>query len=236
MFAIGRGPGARGFTAYRSMCIWAVLAVVIAYILTGGKDVYKFRKWHRRTFFSGPSGGQAQSGGPGTFNYKYAVAYQAKDRSDSIYAGLSVESPTGEDNYFLSQRSAQDLFAGVADGVGGWAEHGFDSSAISRELCGAMHDFALQTKGVKSFTPKQLIDLAYSKILQEGNVKVGGTTAIVAHFPPNGKLSVANLGDSWCGVFRNSKLACFPDKVSDGRFQRSLPTVHYSRQNAQRCC
>lgn len=49
-------------------------------------------------------------------------------------------------------------------------------------------------------------------------MKVGGTTAIVAHFPSNGKLEVANLGDSWCGVFRDSKLV----------FQTKFQTVGFN--------
>lgn len=217
MFASSRTAGMRGFSASRSMCLWAALAVLLAMVLTAWPGAYRFKRWQYRSFFSGPSG-QGQSGGSAGFNYKYAVAYQAKDRSDSLYAGLDVDSPTGEDNYFLSARSTSDLYAGVADGVGGWVEHGHDSSAISRELCAAMSEFAMLTKDNRSFTPKQLIDMAYSKIKQEGQVKAGGTTAIVAHFPPSGKLELANLGDSWCGVFRDSKLV----------FQTKFQTVGFN--------
>lgn len=152
----------------------------------------------------------------GPFTYKTTVAYQPKDRDDAIYQKLkdSLLSPTGEDNYFITTNSISDVYAGVADGVGGWAEHGYDSSAISRELCKAMDNIssALNQTGSSNknnnltISPKEIIDLSYTKIKDEKIVEVGGTTAIVAHFPRDGLLKIANLGDSWCGVFRDSRL------------------------------
>lgn len=166
----------------------------------------------RRGFFSGKGSWGWQSStssavpqdGSQQFNYKAVVAFQAKDRDDPFYKALAGKfSPTGEDNYFIRSVSPTNFYAGVADGVGGWAEYGYDSSAISRELCSAMSAFALAL-GVP---PRKLIELGYDKIQKDGTVQVGGTTAIVAHFTPEGELQVANLGDSWCGVFRNDKLA-----------------------------
>lgn len=148
---------------------------------------------------------------PNQFSYKTAVAYQPKDRDDVIYQKLkdSLLSPTGEDNYFITVNSESDVYAAVADGVGGWAEHGYDSSAISRELCKTMGQISNSLQFKKShsiITPKDIIDLSYNKIKEDKIVEVGGTTAIVAHFPKDGLLKVANLGDSWCGVFRDCKL------------------------------
>lgn len=143
------------------------------------------------------------------FTYKSVVAYQPKDRDDAIYQRLkdSMSSPTGEDNFFIQSNGPSDLYAGVADGVGGWAEHGYDSSAISRELCRAMAEFSSTLNPQKSdVTPKAIIDAAYRQIKTGGVVKVGGTTAIMGHFSQNGTLKIANLGDSWCGVFRDNKL------------------------------
>ncbi|KAG0669045.1 Protein phosphatase 2C 7 [Maudiozyma exigua] len=175
----------------------------------------------RRLFFSGAQNnfsGQYSSNGQhydpssvnaNQFSYKSVVAYQPKDRDDAIYQKLkdSMTSPTGEDNFFIQSNSLSDLYAGVADGVGGWAEHGFDSSAISRELCKAMAQISSTLNPQKAnLTPKQIIDAAYKKIKDGNIVKVGGTTAVATHFQPNGTLTIANLGDSWCGVFRNEKL------------------------------
>lgn len=145
------------------------------------------------------------------FSYKTTVAYQPKDRDDVIYQKLkdSLLSPTGEDNYFITVNSESDVYAAVADGVGGWAEHGYDSSAISRELCKTMGQISSSLQSKNSdvvVTPKDIIDLSYNKIKEDKIVEVGGTTAIVAHFPKDGLLKVANLGDSWCGVFRDYQL------------------------------
>lgn len=192
----------------------------------------------KRYFFSGGStnyNGQQSNGYQGAtaldssgaqFSYKTAVAYQPKDRDDKIYQNLkdSLKSLTGEDNYFITANSASDLYAGVADGVGGWAEHGYDSSAISRELCKAIGDIASTLSENSAdinkleLLPKDLMDYAYSKIKKDEIVKVGGTTSIVAHFQNNGLLKIANLGDSWCGVFRDSKLV----------FQTKFQTVGFN--------
>lgn len=170
--------------------------------------------------FWGASGGESAGSFPDgsssqQFSYKAVVAYQPKDRDDPLYKALQgKQSPTGEDNFFIRSNNAADYYAGVADGVGGWAEHGYDSSAISRELCNAMYEFS----GIVGGNPKSIIDLGFEKIKKDGSVEVGGTTAIVAHFPPDGRLQLANLGDSWCGVFRNEKLA----------FQTKFQTVGFN--------
>lgn len=155
------------------------------------------------------------------FTYNSAVAYQPKDREDAIYQKLkdSIMSPTGEDNFFIQSNNSSDLYAGVADGVGGWAEHGYDSSAISRELCKAMAQLSSTINPKKKgLLPKEIIDAAYKIIKSENIVKVGGTTAIMGHFTSDGILKVANLGDSWCGVFRNQKLT----------FQTKFQTVGFN--------
>lgn len=174
-----------------------------------------FGNCSRRLFFSGGkswywngNNGSATTDhtGGNSFVYKTAVAYQPKDREDVIYQKLkeSLQSLTGEDNYFIQANAANDVYTGVADGVGGWAEHGYDSSAISRELCKALKEMAATLH--KPLTPKQLLDNAYAKIKIDKIVKVGGTTANVAHLSSDGRLDVTNLGDSWCAVFRDSKL------------------------------
>ncbi|CDO93858.1 unnamed protein product [Kluyveromyces dobzhanskii CBS 2104] len=157
--------------------------------------------------WSSSSSSSSSSSASEAFNYQVAIAYQPKDRNEPIYAKLkeSLSSPTGEDNYFISHRRNSDLYAGVADGIGGWANHGYDSTAISRELCTAMKEISENTN--KDIHPNELLNLAFTAIVEEKRVEVGGTTAIVAHLKPDGVLNVSNLGDSWCGVFRDCKLA-----------------------------
>lgn len=203
-----------------------VLVAFLVYVLLTyfGID-YKTLSYRYFSSSAGSNGSNSWSSSSSSYpaasdglNYNVAVAYQAKDRNEPIYAKLkaSLESPTGEDNYFVAPRASSDIYAGVADGVGGWANHGYDSSAISRELCNAMKDIALGSG--KNIPPKELLSMAYRTISDEGKVKVGGTTAIVAHLHPNGQLNVANLGDSWCGVFRDSKIA----------FQTEFQTVGFN--------
>lgn len=147
---------------------------------------------------------------PSLFNYDIAVAYQPKDREEtnlfkknSKKTTPAQESPTGEDNLFVSEPRNGYLALGVADGVGGWSEAGYDSSAISRELCNAMK-VAFEQDVVKS--PKELLSTAFKNILSSPKVEIGGTTACLGVLSPDNKLEVANLGDSWCGVFREHKL------------------------------
>ncbi|ODQ80138.1 hypothetical protein BABINDRAFT_166509 [Babjeviella inositovora NRRL Y-12698] len=170
-----------------------------------------------KRYFSS-SANPAESGS--LVQYKVSVAFQPKDRENlenkfvkskkqkyaeahKLYQGEEEGlSETGEDNYFVSIKDDSHLAMGVADGVGGWSELGFDSSAISRELCQAMSRLYA---GNQMLTPKQLLSLAYQEIQQSSKVEIGGTTACLGTVNPEGLLKVANLGDSWCGVFRNYK-------------------------------
>lgn len=142
-----------------------------------------------------------------SFPFEASVAFQPKEREENNrmmrrhMKVQRVESPSGEDNYFIAKAGSK-LACGVADGVGGWAELGYDSSAISRELCNSMKESF--TKG-DHLSPVQLLNHAFDKIQNEDIVKVGGTTACLGIFEKN-TLKVANLGDSWCGVFRQGSL------------------------------
>lgn len=144
--------------------------------------------------------------------YEVALAFQPKNRKElnvfrrkSNAAKLPAQlSPTGEDNLFVSSQSSAGWVAvGVADGVGGWSEAGYDSSAISRELCYSMKTNFEKTE---EKSPKILLKGAFEDVLLSPKVEIGGTTACLGIFSPDMKLRVANLGDSWCGIFRNFKL------------------------------
>lgn len=199
---------------------WFLLLSLLCHFILTRVGIYRNAS---KRFFTGSS----QSSNYGSYDcnsasssclvsYQIAVAFQPKDRSDAIYGAKPLKSATGEDNYFLAELPFSSIYAGVADGVGGWVEHGYDSSAISRELCNAIKEEVISSK--KPNSPKNLIDKGYSRILNDKSVTVGGTTAIVAEFCPNGMLNVANLGDSWCGVFRKNKLV----------FQTKYQTVSFN--------
>lgn len=154
-------------------------------------------------------------------NYDIAVAYQPKDREESNLfkkrsnqPSAALESPTGEDNLFVSKESSKGYVAvGVADGVGGWSEAGYDSSAISRELCASMRSKFEIEQVEQDLTPKKLLTEAFDEVMSSPKVQIGGTTACLGILTPDRKLQVANLGDSWCGVFRDYKL------VEETKFQ-----------------
>ncbi|KAH3688824.1 hypothetical protein WICPIJ_000184 [Wickerhamomyces pijperi] len=152
--------------------------------------------------------GHSSDGSSAVFKYNVAVAFQPKDRDENkLLKSKSKEepSPTGEDNYFTFAKSDSELACGVADGVGGWNELGYDSSAISRELCKALEKTYAKDNESK-LSPKEMLSRAFKQIQEEKIVQVGGTTSCFGTFNADGRLSIANLGDSWCGVFRQTKL------------------------------
>lgn len=144
--------------------------------------------------------------------YNVAVAFQAKNRKGSnVFRHKEKASPaellpSGEDNLFVSEDHQGYLALGVADGVGGWSEAGYDSSAISRELCYEMKTQFEQNLNKAGLTPKDLLQNAFKVVLESPKVEIGGTTACLGILTPEKKLHVANLGDSWCGLFRDYKL------------------------------
>ncbi len=88
---------------------------------------------------------------------------------------------------------------GVADGVGGWAEHGIDSSAYSREL---MRQAAAACARVRvgadtAESAKAILQMAWEATAVRG----GSATAFVGFFSGS-SLYTANLGDSGCIVLR----------------------------------
>ncbi|KAL7666526.1 Protein phosphatase [[Candida] zeylanoides] len=159
---------------------------------------------------------------PPEFGYDIAVAFQPKNREESNLFKKATkratgapertpaqESPTGEDNLFVTVPHPNGyVAAGVADGVGGWSEAGYDSSAISRELCATAKQIFEHTpaEAVSRAAPRALLSSAFNEILRSPQVEIGGTTACLGIFGPERTLQVANLGDSWCGVFRDYKL------------------------------
>ena len=97
----------------------------------------------------------------------------------------------GEDSYFISPCNRA---FGVADGVGGWADHGIDAGQYSRELMNTACEHFLQNK---SFDPNQVLTHAY-----ENTHSVGTSTACILTVERN-MLRVSNLGDSGFIVLRH---------------------------------
>jgi protein phosphatase PTC7 len=107
---------------------------------------------------------------------------------------------SGQDAFFFSQvGDTKTTTFGVADGVGGWVESGLDPADFSHGLCEYMacaarswpHGF-----NTTSLHPKDLLQVAYDEVTDDGDIEGGGSTACLAVAEPDGNVEVANLGDS----------------------------------------
>ncbi|KAI5850382.1 phosphatase 2C-like domain-containing protein [Morchella snyderi] len=112
----------------------------------------------------------------------------------------------GQDAFFVSRiNDSGAVAAGVADGVGGYAESGIDSADFSHTFCERMATAAHQAT-TESVSAKQLIETGYRRILDEDTIAGGASTACVGIAKPDGQLNVANLGDSGFLIIRQGKV------------------------------
>lgn len=155
--------------------------------------------------------------------FTVSVAYSPKDRQQSLGSNddggrfiqdLRSSTPsendtgTGEDNYIIAYTEIG-IVVGVLDGVGGWSDQGFDSSAISRELAQNVTRVYMSDPTLE---PMDVLNEAFKLVKSEGNVQVGSTTICFGIIDADSKtFQGLNLGDSWFGVFRkndNEKYQC----------------------------
>ena len=101
---------------------------------------------------------------------------------------------SGQDAFFVSRigNSSNTAF-GVADGVGGWSDSGFDSAHFSHGLCQWMARTAetMEEREAKKLGPRELLRTAYSGIVEDNMIEGGGSTACVAVGRGDGNLTVA---------------------------------------------
>ncbi|KAJ4575521.1 Protein phosphatase 2C 7 [Exophiala dermatitidis] len=105
---------------------------------------------------------------------------------------------SGQDAYFavrVGKDSDTTAFA-IADGVGGWGEHGIDPADFSHGLCSYMAETALSWPKGERLTPQRLLEIGYEKTINDPTIRAGGTTACVAVTQGDGRTRIANLGDS----------------------------------------
>ncbi|KAK7194517.1 Protein phosphatase 2C/Stage II sporulation protein E (SpoIIE) [Novymonas esmeraldas] len=116
-----------------------------------------------------------------------------------------IELDCGEDSFFVANNYK---VIGVADGVGGWRSAGVDASLFANALMENAKLFAETHRGERD--PETILDAAYTKVVKDGAVKVGSSTACVATLRKeedgSHTLDVANLGDSGVMVVRNRDL------------------------------
>lgn len=106
---------------------------------------------------------------------------------------------SGQDAFFVARVGDTNAVAlGIADGVGGWEESGVDPADFSHGFCDYMALAAYEHKPGTSpgLTAKGLMQKGYDEICNDKSIHAGGSTACVAIAREDGKLEVANLGDS----------------------------------------
>ncbi|GES58807.1 protein serine/threonine phosphatase 2C [Aspergillus terreus] len=114
---------------------------------------------------------------------------------------------SGEDAFFVSRIGHQNnpgavAFA-VADGVGGWAESRVDPADFSHALCGYMAQSALDWDApAEQLRPKQILQSGYDQVVADESIRAGGSTASVGVALDDGRVELANLGDSGSVLLR----------------------------------
>ncbi|KAJ5085680.1 hypothetical protein N7532_010451 [Penicillium argentinense] len=138
----------------------------------------------------------------------------SKDKSP--VARRKARPDSGEDAFFVSRigstatghlpsssRDSEPVAFAVADGVGGWTESRVDPADFSHGLCGYMAQTALSWhEPADKLRPKSLLQAGYDQVVADPSVKAGGSTASVGIALPNGKVELANLGDSGSVLLR----------------------------------
>ena len=164
----------------------------------------------RRFTVSAPSQLTPTSSSNPTFSYRIAASFSAKGRrfnpkkhvypsntetqispEQDVYTGRP---DSGQDAFFVRRAgNSSNVAFGVADGVGGWADQGVDSADFSHGLCLAMAKVAgeLHSPNKKDLWPQFILGNAYQEIVQEGQIRAGGSTACVATGDEEGNLKVA---------------------------------------------
>ncbi|KAI0175584.1 protein serine/threonine phosphatase 2C [Hypoxylon sp. FL1284] len=107
---------------------------------------------------------------------------------------------SGQDAFFISRVGDTNAVAfGIADGVGGWEDSGVDPADFSHGFCDYMASAAYEHRpgsGGPPLTPRSLMQRGYDDVSEDRSIPAGGSTASVAIAGEDGKLEVANLGDS----------------------------------------
>ncbi|KAI0385805.1 protein serine/threonine phosphatase 2C [Hypomontagnella monticulosa] len=107
---------------------------------------------------------------------------------------------SGQDAFFISRVGDTNTVAfGIADGVGGWEDSGVDPADFSHSFCDYMASAAYEHRhdgGELSLTARSLMQKGYDDVCRDGSIHAGGSTASIGIASEDGKLEVANLGDS----------------------------------------
>jgi protein phosphatase PTC7 len=104
---------------------------------------------------------------------------------------------SGQDAFFVASVGADKraIAFGIADGVGGWANQGVDPSDFSHGLCSYMARTAVVwSQG--TLNPQTLMEIGYQNTIDDPEILAGGSTACIGVADDQGRMQIANLGDS----------------------------------------
>jgi len=150
------------------------------------------------------------------FSYSIAASYLAEGKQSNPATNVFNFDPnaqiinqktdkrarpdSGQDAFFVSRiGKSGDVAFGVADGVSGWMDYGFDSADFSHGLCNYMAYTASTyppNDGSPVLSARGIIEKGYEAIVKDETNMAGGTTVCVGIAKEDGSLEVANLGDS----------------------------------------
>lgn len=122
---------------------------------------------------------------------------------------------SGEDAFFVSrvgnrisdhqEGNAEAVAFAVADGVGGWTESRVDPADFSHGICGYMaHTAQTWHEPAEALRPKSLLQAGYDAVVDDPTIRAGGSTASVGVALPDGRVELANLGDSGSVLLRKA--------------------------------
>lgn len=115
---------------------------------------------------------------------------------------------SGEDAFFVSRIGQNSSNPGavafaVADGVGGWTESRVDPADFSHGLCSHMAESALEwSSPAEKLRAKHLLQMGYDGVVADESIRAGGSTASVGVGLDDGRIELANLGDSGSVLLR----------------------------------
>lgn len=133
---------------------------------------------------------------------------------------------SGADAFFVS-KVGHDLKSGdhdngavafaVADGVGGWEESRVDPADFSHGLCGYMAGSALSwSSPAEKLRPKNLMQMGYDQVVADEWIRAGASTASVGVGWDDGRVELANLGDSGSVLFRSAAVQHYSTAQTHG--------------------
>lgn len=139
-----------------------------------------------------------------------------------------IELDCGEDSFFVSNTYKT---IGIADGVGGWRDEGYDSSVFANELMRLSKLYTETHRGDRD--PENILGNAFRRLNHEKFVSAGSSTAMVASLRTiAGKnfIDVANLGDSGLFIVRDDQVIHRVHEKSHGvnaPFQLAVLPSHF---------